>query len=312
MSARRRWWLRASAWAASVLALGAAVFGVWFWISSFQPARAYNEDIWRPTGENTPRRWMGIRDRMRRGFFLHDDMIRLRFIGDTESIERLMTRLPDTGRIQGCLGSAGPPHAAEALSGLTAHTVGDTAEEWHQWWQQHRGKSQAILIREAFIPLGIDPQRSPTREQALQLLRLAGAASDPGSDKSQDGFTPDHDPGRSRNALRILRDHNIKPEIVTHTDLLDPDGEALFRGLKRYIDFRVRYPVTNRAGVVFGSWAGDITFHFRDGDGFGPGYKMLARRWMPGLWFAGVAALAAGGLWGGWRLWRSRGSASGA
>lgn len=289
-----------------MLSMGAAVFGVWYWISFLQPARAYEEDIWTPKGENTPRQWMGIRDRMRQGFFRHDDMIRLSFSGDTESIERLMARLPATGRIQGCLGSAGPPHAAEALRALTAHDVGDTAEEWHQWWQTHRGKSQAVLIRESFTPLGIDPQKSPTREQVLQLLRLAGAAPEPSAAKTQDPVAPDPAPGQSFNALRILRDHHIKPELISHSDLLNPEGEALFRGLKRYIDFRARYPVSNGVGVVFGTWSGEITFDFRDEDGFGIGLGMLGRPWMPWLWFTGAAALATGGLCGAWKLWRSR------
>ena len=106
--------------------------------------------------------------------------------------------------------------------------------------------------------------------------------------------------------MRILRDHEVKPEVVTHADLLRPEGETIFLGLAAYIEFRERYPVQNGVGVVFGDSAGDIYFDYRDD----PFYSMheprfLGRRWAPWAWFGGVAALAIGGVWGSRALWRS-------
>lgn len=286
-----------------VAAVGAALWGSWFWASRIRLLRDQLATAWQPTGRNTPLQWKGLRERMRRGFFWHDDMIGVRLLGDTESIERIMDRLPESGDVTGCFHG----HAAEALRGLTAHDAGNTAEGWRAWWRTHQGKSQYTLIRESFAPLGIDPRKPPTKEQTLELLRLVGVGSALGSDGGLQPGAPRPGAARTENALRILRDHEVKPEVVTHSDLLRPEGETIFHGLTRYIEFREQYPVQNGVGVVFGDSAGDIYFDYRDDPFyFEVADRFFGGRWAPWVWFGGVAGLGIGGVWGGWLLWRSR------
>ena len=283
--------------------MGAAIWGIWFWTCRVRWVR---EDV-QPTGRNTPLKWKGIRDRMRRGYFWHDDMVSIRFLGDTESIELIMRRLPESGNVNKCLGSNGPAHAASALRALTAHDAGNTAEGWREWWRTHQGKSQYALICESFAPLGIDLRKKPTKEGILELLRLVGVGSAPVGA----GPKPDFrllDEARAINALRILRDREVKPESVTHADLLGPEGEAIFRGLVKYSGFMEQHPVVNGVGVVFGDHAGDIYIDYRDD----PFYQELAStkgffgtRWAPWAWYGGVAALLAIGGLGSRALWTS-------
>lgn len=281
--------------------MGAALWGIWLWTFRLRLVRDEIAEALQPNGLNTPLRWKGIRERMRHGFFWHDDMIRVRLLGDTEIIELIMNRLPESGSVSGC--SHG--HAAEALRVLTGHDAGDTAEGWRAWWRTHQGKSQTALIRESFAPLGLDPHKPPTREQTLELLRLIGVGRAVGGDSLKPG-APVPGAARTHNALRILRDHEVKPEVVTHADLLRSDGEMIFLGLARYIEFKEQYPVQNGVGVVFGDSAGDIYFDYRDDpfyDLVAP--RLLGRRWAPWAWFGGVAVLGIGGVWGSRALWHS-------
>lgn len=183
-------------------------------------------------------------------------MIRAGRLGDTEAIKLIMNRLPAEGQANGCLGCVGPPHAAEQLRALTAHDAGNPAEGWHAWWRAHQGKAQATLIHESFGPLGIDPQKPPTKEQTHSLLRLIGLPSLLGGSSLERVGAPEPGRARTSNALRILRDHDVKPEIVTRQDLLGSDGEAILQGLTLYVDFRARNPLSNGAGVVFGNRPG--------------------------------------------------------
>ncbi len=281
--------------------MGAALWGIWLWTFRLRPVRDEIAENFQPSGLNTPLRWKRIREQMRHGRFSHDDMIQVRFLGDTEIIERLMSRMPESGHVNGCFHG----HVGEALCVLTGHDAGDTAEGWHAWWRTHRGKSQTALIRESFAPLGIDPQKPPTKEQTLELLRLIGVGRAVGGDSLKPG-APVPGAARTSNALRILRDHEVKPEVVTHADLLRPEGESIFLGLTRYIEFKEQYPVQNGVGVVFGDSAGDIYFDYREDpfyDVHAP--RLLGRRWAPWAWFGGVAALGIGGVLGGGALWRS-------
>jgi hypothetical protein len=228
-------------------------------------------------------------------------MIRAGELGDTEAIELIMNRLPAKGQAAGCVGWVRPPHAAEALRRLTAHDAGDMAEGWHAWWRVHQGKSQATLIRESFRPLGIDPQKPPTKEQTLSLLRLIGLPF------LLEGQTRDlvgaPTPGMARtfNAMRILRDHDVKPEIVTRQELLRADGESILKGVVMYADFRARNPLSNEAGVVFGNHSGYSYEEYMQEQRW-----TLRSPWAPWAWFGGGGALVVGSVVGGRALWRSR------
>ncbi|MFN0129339.1 MAG: hypothetical protein ACKV19_21955 [Verrucomicrobiales bacterium] len=222
-------------------------------------------------------------------------MVRVGRLGDTEAIQAIMARLHPEGPAGGCLMGSRPPHAREALQDLSGHDAGPKAEDWHAWWRLHHGKSQFTLIRESFLPLGVDPRKPPTKEQTVKLLRLIGLAH------QIDGGAPVPRPTRARvsNALRILRDHEIKPEVVTLADLAGSDGQAILDGLTAYTTFQAEHPADNGVGVVFGQHASATPF---SNEYLETHSWILRSVFAPWAWFGGAMFLAISGLWGAWKL----------
>ena len=128
---------------------------------------------------------------------------------------------------------------------MTNQNVGETAEAWLAWWEDHKDKSQEEWIDEGFRQAGLTLQKPPTNEDIAALLTIIGIEHTTRSDvharpivgrRSVRGPVPPD--WLQLNANRFLRDHRIDPLTISG-DMIA--SEAIRRGLVKYTAWRATH-----------------------------------------------------------------------
>jgi hypothetical protein len=293
---------RTAGWCVSVACLGAGAWGLWFEVTKLGPFRSdLQANDYRARREL--RAWQATRKRFHKGFQSHEDFEWVGSRGSTEEVRVAIRLLPAEGKIEGCLGSV-RPHWAEMLRRLTGQDAGPNAEDWHRWWDANKDKTQADWIRDAFLPLGIDPERKPSADEVQSLLRLIGLHHHLRRSRSFSHGVHISE-GIAFNAMRILRDYDVDPTTVSLEDGSRPETRFIVRGLTHYARFQAQHGLNPGVGVVFDIFASQSVE-----DDFPEPFPIEMQRWFPWAWLGGSGAIMLVGGWLSWKLWRTRRPAS--
>jgi len=124
----------------------------------------------------------------------HDVILTIRAIGDPTSVPFLIGELAKMGTVprEGLYGAIDTRfHVLDALQEITNHDAGRNAEDWRQWYEQNKRKTQEQWIKEGFVDHGFPVSDPPDDAFVTALIQ----ASNP---KYQPRYL-------EVNALRILR-----------------------------------------------------------------------------------------------------------
>jgi len=124
----------------------------------------------------------------------HDVILEIGAIGDATSVPSLIEALAKFGTVprEGQYGAIDTRfYVLGALQSITNHDAGRNAEDWRQWYEKNKDKTQAQWIKDGFVEHGFPVSDPPDDAFVTALIR----ASDP---KYQPGYL-------QTNALRILR-----------------------------------------------------------------------------------------------------------
>ena len=123
----------------------------------------------------------------------HDVILEIGAIGDATSVPFLIEALAKFGTVprEGPYGAIDTRfHVLSALQSITNHDAGRNAEDWRQWYEKNKDKTQAQWIKDGFAEHGFPVSDPPADAFVTALIR----ASDP---KYQPWYL-------QTNALRIL------------------------------------------------------------------------------------------------------------
>jgi outer membrane protein assembly factor BamB len=131
----------------------------------------------------------------------HDVILEIGLIGDATSVPFLIDALAKQGTVprEGPYGAIDTRfHVLAALAEITNHDAGRNAEDWEQWYEKNKDKTQEQWIKDGFIEHGFPVSDPPDDAFVTALIR----ASDP-------KYRPRH---LQTNALLVLR--RVPSEIV--------------------------------------------------------------------------------------------------
>jgi outer membrane protein assembly factor BamB len=124
----------------------------------------------------------------------HDVILEIGWIGDAASVPFLIDALAKQGTVprEGPYASIDTRfHVLDALQAITNHDAGRNAEDWRQWYEKNKDKTQEQWIKDGFVEHGFPVSDPPADPFVTALIR----ASDP---KYQPRYL-------QTNALRMLR-----------------------------------------------------------------------------------------------------------
>src|SRR6202162_5192279 len=124
----------------------------------------------------------------------HDVILEIGWIGDAASVPFLIDALSKQGAVprEGPYASIDTRfHVLDALQAITNHDAGRNAEDWRQWYEKNKDKTQEQWIKDGFVEHGFPVSDPPADPFVTALIR----ASDP---KYQPRYL-------QTNALRMLR-----------------------------------------------------------------------------------------------------------
>jgi len=124
----------------------------------------------------------------------HDVILEIGWIGDASSVPFLIDALAKQGNVprQGLYASIDTRfHTLDALQSITNHDAGRNAEDWRQWYEKNKDKTQEQWIKDGFVEHGFPVSDPPDDAFVTALIK----ASNP---KYQPRY-------HQVNALRILR-----------------------------------------------------------------------------------------------------------
>jgi hypothetical protein len=124
----------------------------------------------------------------------HDVILEIGWIGDASSVPFLIDALAKQGNVprEGLYASIDTRfHTLDALQSITNHDAGRNAEDWRQWYEKNKDKTQKQWIKDGFVEHGFPVSDPPDDAFVTALIQ----ASNP---KYQPRYL-------QVNALRILR-----------------------------------------------------------------------------------------------------------
>jgi outer membrane protein assembly factor BamB len=124
----------------------------------------------------------------------HDVILEIGWIGDASSVPFLIDALAKQGNVprEGLYASIDTRfHTLDALQSITNHDAGRNAEDWRQWYEKNKDKTQEQWIKDGFVEQGFPVSDPPDDAFVAALIQ----ASNP---KYQPRYL-------QVNALRILR-----------------------------------------------------------------------------------------------------------
>jgi hypothetical protein len=124
----------------------------------------------------------------------HDVILEIGWIGDASSVPFLIDALAKQGNVprEGLYASIDTRfHTLDALQSITNHDAGRNAEDWRQWYEKNKDKTQEQWIKDGFVEHGFPVSDPPDDAFVTALIQ----ASNP---KYQPRYL-------QVNALRILR-----------------------------------------------------------------------------------------------------------
>ncbi|NQT85088.1 hypothetical protein HQ563_18885 [bacterium] len=231
------------------LLLATAVSFLWFyWLG---PLRAYvRRGGLYPDCLRAKKEWAKTKRRIRRTGWAHDDFVTVGRYGDKQFAAEMIRRMKPGQDISAC--SQG--HKDTALRMITNQDAGDIVEDWQEWWQVNRDKTQEEWIREGFEQSGLTLHSPLTHKDIRSLLAVIGTTK-------EDTHPPRFAAQRHlrNNAMRWLRDSDVDPRDFTMSDLAGDEADAVLHGLLLYTRWVAHSPKYYSPGVLsIGRPAGNV------------------------------------------------------
>ena len=130
-------------------------------------------------------------------------------------------------------------HSVTSMQYISNQDQGGYADDWLDWWEKNKTKSQEQWIAEGFEQHGVKVNIPPTEEQRPRLLVLLNK-SDPNNTSTFDGL--------KYNAFRCLRDSGFDP--VEYAISNPKMSDEIKRGLREYERLERRFPAVLGLGIL--------------------------------------------------------------
>ena len=156
----------------------------------------------------------------KRGKYNHESGGFLGINGDKSTVEWMIADLKP-GEELGCHTG----HSEDALAHLTNQAYSLDANDWLDWWEINKDKTQEEWMRDGFEQIGITLSEELTDEDIIELLTILGYGGKENQRGQQYCF----------NAYRWLRDNDFNWYGFEYEKILNSDDpEAVYRGLQEY------------------------------------------------------------------------------
>lgn len=203
-----------------VLAAFAALASYWLSYKHLPARRLYSE------------RWMAraslramteqVTESIQRGVWPHDAFSILSY-GDGETVAFIIAHIPKDQQIDDCdMG-----HVGNALQEITNQDPGNFGRDWLSWWKTNSGKRVVDWVSDGFEMHGISVSTNGGNGQVNRLLAVVGQDTSGTNVAKYPSYV-------SRNAIRWLRDLNVRPiDYILTNDVSRMSPDAL-TGLRKY------------------------------------------------------------------------------